>query len=694
MTKNLFSRILFACFLLLSTAGYAQDFEFQALKGLNGGNILCLEKADTLHLFAGTTTGIYSSSNGGQLWKKELDGLNIYKIKAYSPEIIYAGTNKGLYRRNRYNMEYRWDKITGFTDQAITDLDILSSGVMFVSGKNTGLYKGTIQDNHFSLVTTLEFFSYEYSIACYGDSTVFIDNALSSDAGESWTKLENGWPQFRSLTVLKADMIDSLVLAGTDNGIFRYDFTKQTWIDLKLYQHCLDLDIDGKGNIFLSSAGGVYRSSDRGDHWQQINLGLSSAVVQSIRIAGLKVFAGSNYGLDFMHLNDTQWTASDTGITDVSVYSILPLPDNLLISSSLGVISTADDGQSWHNTTRMDYHFDFTDHVHHFAVAPNGKLYACTSTGLYYSTDETHWFTYGGNIGQQIYDLTFDKGGNLFKATGDGVYKSANEAMTWTKLNENDNLGTTTCLVLDNDNHLYVGTSSGIFETDDNGAHWEDISGDSLNNTYFQRLVFRNNIIYAATSKGVYIYDLLYKHWTKSDVGIDSPFIMDLNFGPDNLLFAASYSGIYASSDSGLVWRALAQDEGTLHDNCLAFDQEGNIYFGTNDNGLYTSKRSLTSIYTLKSNNLVMRCFPTPFKSAITVSFNLPDLGAKENLPTSIALLDEQGKVIPLLKKTSLKSGTHTFHFNLNQFHLPKAIFFIRLNMGEISKTQKVIHLE
>ena len=694
MKKILHQVFLIANLVLFSTILFAQDFEFQPLKGLNGGNILCIEKVDTLQLFAGTSTGIYSSSNGGQLWEKELDGMNVYKIVAHSPEVIYAGTDNGLYRRVRYNMAYRWDKITGFTDNAIKDFDILSTGVMFLSVKNEGLYKGKVLENNFSKLTTLGYSSSEYLIACYGDSTVFIDKSISSDAGNTWTRLDKGWPEFTSLEVLSANMNDSLVLAGSDQGIFRYDFTNQTWVDLQLYQYCLDMDIDNKGNVFLGSAGGVYHSQDNGEHWQQINMGLSSAMIHNIRIVGNKVFAGSNYGLDAMNIDDTQWVKSDKGIQDVPVYSILPMSDTLLISSSLGVLSTSDDGQSWHTTIRMDYHTNFNDRVHRFVVAPNGKLYAATSTGLYYSTDASHWFNYGGFSGQQVYDLTFDKSGNLYKATYDGVYKSTDEGMIWTKINENNNLGVTTCLVLDNVNHLYVGTHSGIYESDDDGIHWQNISGDSLGTTYFQKLIFRNNIIYAATSKGVYIYNLDYNHWTKSNVGINSSFIMDLIFGPENRLYAATYSGIYTSSDSGLVWRSLSQDNGTLHDNCLKFDQEGNLYFGTNDNGIYTSKKSLTSIAEIKTKPHVMNCFPVPFKSVINISFTVPELIENNDNQASIILLDEQGRKISILKSTRLQQGKYTYHFGINQYHLSRGIFFIRLKMGKLSETQKVIHVE
>lgn len=694
MKKNLQKNLLISIFIFCTLAISAQDFTFQKLKGLNGGHILCVEKADTSVLYAGTTTGIYRSADGGLNWEKEIGGISVYKIKAHTKEIVYAGTSQGLFRRD--NFFRSWRKIDGFTDKAINDLDILSSGIMFVSVKNTGLYKGDIDKNQFTTVSNLGYSSSEYLIGCYGDSTVFIDKMMSSNAGDTWTKLDNGFPTFRVLTIVAANMKDSLVLAGTDNGVFRYNFSKKIWEDLILYQHCLDMDIDDYGNIFLSSAGGVYRSKDRGENWQQINLGLSGAAVWTIRIAGNKVFAGSSYGLDVCNIDGTSWTASDNGITEVPVYSILALTDKLLISSGNGVLYTKDDGHQWRTTLRMDYHTNFNDRVRKFVKAPNGTLYAGTATGLYFSNDGgDSWLIYGGSVGQQIYDVTFDNANNLLKATYDGVYKSTDEGMIWTKLNENDYLGVTTCLAVDADNHLFVGTHSGIFETDDNGAHWENISGDSLNTTYFQKLIYRGNNLYAATSKGVYAYDLLYHNWAKKDVGMKSQYIQDLLFDSNNGLFAATYSGIYSSSDSGLVWRPLDTDSASVHVTSLEFDTDENLYFGTGDDGIYSSKKSFTNILNSKLNKEthLLNCYPNPFGKEINVKYTIPQsLGTHTSL-VKVLLMNEHGERIATLQKINLKRGTYSYKFSLQHYHLPTGIYIIKIEMGTISETRKIIHL-
>jgi len=681
--------ILLIVFLLLVFNDFAQNYQFQSLKNLYGGNVLTLDNVGTTTIYAGTSCGIYRSSDNGESWVKELNGVTVYKIKVYSEELVYAGTNQGLYARRANH----WDKIAGFTDKPINDLDVLTSGIVFVSVQNEGLFKGNITDNVFTKVTTLGYASSEYLITCSGDSTVFVDRMMSTDGGETWEKMDNGWPEFRFLNVLAVNLSDSLIIAGTDNGVFRYDLATKTWIDLKLYQACLDMDIDDGGRIFLSSAGGVYRSTDRGDTWQQINLGLSSAFVQSVCILGNNVFAGTPYGVDVCPLDGTSWSSVNNGISEVPVYSLLPFDDQLLISSGRGVLLTDNDGELWKTTRRMDYGITFTDKVHKFLKASDGVIYAGTSTGLYFSGNGgSSWLIYSGYVGQQVYDFVFDKNGNLLKATADGVFKSTDNGMNWTKLNENTNLGTLTCIVTDDDNHIYVGSYSGIYESDDGGAKWNDISQDSLKDTYFNKLVYSGNRIYAATTKGVYTYDIFYKNWSKNDVGIGTQYVSDLIRTADGEFYAATYSGIYYSSDSGGVWQAIDMGDVSKKVNCIRFDMQGNLYFGTADNGVYTSKTSLTDVLeeTTELEMPALSNFPNPFRHSTTITYTIPK--AFGNSPVTLSIINMLGQKIKTLVDTYQNPGKYKVVFRPEG--LVPGIYFYSLKVGMKKTLKKMVLTE
>ncbi len=672
-------------FLMLGTSVYAQNFQFQPLRNLYGGRVNTIARVGVVTLYAGTTTGIYRSSDHGHSWVKELDGVYVNKIVVYSKEQVYAGTNNGLYERRAG----RWNKITGFTDGKVNDLGVLSSGVIFVSVKGVGLFKAKTDDNVFSQVTTLGYASSEYRITCDGE-TVFVDLMMSDDEGKTWKKIDNGWPQFRSLTTLGVNLKDSLIIGGSDNGVYRYNLKTQTWENLNLHQACLDFAMDGGGHIYLGAAGGVYYSSDRGDKWQQLNDGLLGAYVPSVCIIADSVFAATLYGINACGIGQTSWGTANKGISEVPVYSVLPVKDYLIISASTGVMRTKNDGLSWEKTLRMDVGIPFEDRVSKFLQTEDGKLYAGTMTGLYYSNDQGHtWFIYRGYSGQQIYDFVFDKSGNLLKATADGVYRSTDDGLTWTKLNPDTNLGTVTCIAVDSDNHIYAGTYQGAFASEDDGKTWNAMATDSLQNYRFVRLLHHGNYLYAATDKGIFTYDIFYKNWSKSQTGMGEKYVTDLIRTSDDKYYASTYSGIYISADSGAVWRAVDMGDANKNVECLAFDSTGNLYYGTSNNGIYTSKTSLTSVeqQTKETKSIALSGYPNPFRKQITITYVLPS--NKVKVPVSLHVFNMLGQKITTLYNGVQSAGRHKVVFRPQG--LTPGIYFISLKAGGKQVLRKVV---
>ena len=675
----------------MASISFGQNMHFQMLPGLNGGYITAIDNVGTTTLYAGTSVGIYRSDDHGTSWKRELSGVRVNKIVVYSKEQVYAATNSGLYLRSGK----QWNEIA-FSGKKVTDIGITASGMIFVSVEDHGytgiLYKGNTSGNTFTEVTTLGYVSTDYTIACSGDSTVLVDLSLSSDGGQTWMKIDSTFPQFRSVRAPALDITDSILIVGTDNGVFRYDFQKKQWDDLHLLEAFNTIDMPDRNHILAATFGGVYRSSDQGDKWQQLNGGLSSAVVKDVCVAGDRIFAATINGLDASTFSGTSWSPADNGIHEVKTYALAFYNGKLLASTSKGLLITEDDGTEWSPARRMDYYgANFEWPVKHFVTKQDNSLvYAATHGGLFFSGNGLNWNNYGGYVGQQVNDLYIEPGGALIKAADDGVFKSTDDGFTWTKLNENQNLEAVTCVVEDGGGNIYAGTVSGMYELPAKGTKWNEVSSDSISKITFNKLLFDNDNIFAATSKGVLIYNVFYNNWSQSNTGMKMQWVYDITRDAKGDFYASTPSGIYHSNDNCKTWSAVDMGDAPVSVSCVAFDPEGNLYFGATTGGIYTSKESLTGIGRPERVDFSLKAFPNPFVSHFRISYTIPESYGKSEV--TVSLLNELGQKIRVLESGSRLPGT--YQLSLQGAGLAPGVYFLRLKVGNVSSERKIIKTE
>jgi photosystem II stability/assembly factor-like uncharacterized protein len=200
----------------------------------------------------------------------------------------------------------------------------------------------------------------------------------------------------------------------------------------------------GAGDASYSQAGGVQRSTDRGQTWTTASTGITAAVIRSVAVTDgtpRRIYAGTGDGFFF--------------------YS----PDG---------------GATWqHGLNDGDVNFsEITD----IAVDPlnSATVYAMAFIGFYRSTDGGAHFSETGNIDGECLAVLPGAPGRLLLG-GDGVFKTTDGGDTWTPISEGLPLfGGYLCPVLSlavdpNDpDTIWAGTqySGGIARTTDGGAHW------------------------------------------------------------------------------------------------------------------------------------------------------------------------------------------------------------------------------
>ena len=291
------------------------------------------------------------------------------------------------------------------------------------------------------------------------------------------------------------------------------------------------LQTDGNGNIYANAYSAVFRSGDRGHHWDMT--GLLNAQVASLTVnAQGDVFVGSN-NLGMFRSTDqgTIWTAINTGLTEAWFQSV--------------------------------------------AVAGNGDIYAGSGTGnLFRSTDNgDHWgLLYTTPSGNRIYSIVFNQLGHIFLGTvfpGGGVFRSTDAGLSWQPVN--DGLTTTDVYSLDLNpgGDLFAATrGGGVFRSTDNGTHWTAVN-NGITYLFMSYLEITQGVIYAGSYGGLFRSTDNGDSWTQTANGLTNGQVLSVLAYPDGFVIAGTMSGtgVFRSTDGGDNW---TQSNNGLHASTIA----------------------------------------------------------------------------------------------------------------------------
>lgn len=291
------------------------------------GAINCFMIEDSV-VTAGANHGIFQSFNYGKNWTKlsnRFSSLELTCIAANAGVLYAATTYGGIYRTfDNGNSYSRYIPPTG----KITAMEFLDS-ILFVATKGNGVlaYGPKAPPNNWQLPT--------------GDvkDIIIADKWLyaATDMGIYWML-----PESLAAWNLRTPIITSRMTLSKDRkSIYSAsDIPPYTiyygGVDQEMAVPMRVTAIEGKGDyIFAGTAGGVFAHNlFTSVGWEKSSF---NSYVNSIKVIGTTVIAGTNEGVFLSKNSGDTWTPANEGLTDLHVISVA-------IKDSTVFIGTAEDG--------------------------------------------------------------------------------------------------------------------------------------------------------------------------------------------------------------------------------------------------------------------------------------------------------------------------------------------------------------
>lgn len=149
------------------------------------------------------------------------------------------------------------------------------------------------------------------------------------------------------------------------------------------------------------------------------------------------------------------------------------------------------------------------------------------------------------------------------------------------------------CVAEDSKQNLWLGTEKGVFKVEgDRIFHFDEKSGFSDNSVNHIYKDAENNLWFATNGDGIYKFkENTFTYYDKSS-GLSNTIVMGVVQTPNGQIYTATYGGhlykVNSKSDLEAVKHHGKDVLGESKINCLYADDEGEIWVGTTNKGVYT----------------------------------------------------------------------------------------------------------
>lgn len=292
--------------------------------------------------------------------------------------------------------------------------------------------------------------------------------------------------------------------------------------------------------------------------------------------------------------NGTQWQPINSGLPRNNIYDYVVDSQNVIYAATeSGVFKSNSSDLQW-AATGEGIPEDRTVRALH--ISQDGALFAGVSAaGIYKSTSGGNtWVAISPDFqNRSVYDIAEALDGTLYVATSRGVYKSANSGGSWSPVNTGAANGklTTEIFILPTGAIFIDAGSLDVLRSLDDGLTWVQVN-TGLPSSFFsvRSFFYENGVLYAATSSGLYRTSNNGDNWEVVSETLSYRALNTLiRTKSGGLLTGSNGSGVFHSSDDGATWQNSNDGLNGIFIWSLVNNTAGDLFAGTSRDGIFRS---------------------------------------------------------------------------------------------------------
>ena len=678
--------------IFLSFSSHAQWLQ---TSGPGGGHIraLCPSGSD---LFAGTSGGVFYSTDNGASWSAKGVANTKVMALAVSGSLLYAGGD-GVYRSTDNGGTWN-DVSSGLTNTDVRSLCI--SGSYVFAGTAAGVFRASTSGGSWTAVSSNALAGeMVFSLTVSGNFVVAGTWKggiyRTKNDGSTWAKTNTGLTNL-SVRALYRSSSSNHLYAGGEGGVHRSIDNGKTWTamnsglinDINYIPVVQGLSGTGSKVYAATFYGGVYYSSDKAVTWS--TTALQEGSVLSVAVIGSDVFAGTHYnGVHHSSNKGGSWTAVNNGIIATYVTALASRGSSIFAGMTIPgtVAQSTDDGANWLSTGSAGNTIALLVHGSDLFAGTKGQ-------GLNLSTDNGSTWARLSIASSYVRALAADNSylyagvDNPFGHSADGVHRSSDNGATWTQVNSGLTYKKVHALAVSGAD-LFAGTyDGGVFLSTDQGASWSAVNSGLTDLNVIALAVSGSNLYAATYGGGVFLSNNNGVSWSAVNTGITN---MNANcfavYG--SKCFVGTEDGIFATQNNGSSWTDVSA--GMVGSKSVpALEIKGTVlYAGTLGTGVW--KRPLSEMITMPKTTATTplqtphleQNYPNPFNPTTTIRYSVA-----EEAVVTIRVFDALGRMVAELENGMKSTGSYSAVFDAG--NLPSGTYIYRLEANGQAFTGKM----